>query len=97
MLRRHSLGQKNLTASGQWGSLPGDTKDVMGVGFLATGCRVRFAGYLNDQLFRLNLNACNPGSNEATVATPRIAATPLVARSVGREPGCTDALSAPSG
>jgi hypothetical protein len=42
MLRRRSLGQKNLTASGRWGSLPGDTKDVMGVGFLAIGCRVRF-------------------------------------------------------
>ena len=68
MLRRRSLGQKNLTASGRWGSLPGDTKDVMGVGFLAIGCRLWVAGYLDDQLFRLNLNACNPGSNEATVA-----------------------------
>ena len=59
---------KNLTASGRWGSLPGDTKDVMGVGFLAIGCRLWVAGYLDDQLFRSNLNACNPGSNEATVA-----------------------------
>jgi len=39
----------------------------MGVGFLAIGCRVRFAGYLDDQLFRLNLNARDPGSNEAAV------------------------------
>ena len=74
MLRRHSLGQKNLTASGQWGSLPGDTKDVMGVGFLAIARHVRFAGYLDDQLFRLNLNARNPGSNEAAVVCfPRVA------------------------
>ena len=39
----------------------------MGVGFLAIGCRLWVAGYLDDQLFRLNLNARDPGSNEAAV------------------------------
>jgi hypothetical protein len=83
MLRRHSLGQKNLTASGEGGFLPGDTKVVKGVGFLAIGCRVRFAGYLDDQLFRLNLNARDPGSNEGkechqTKSVRSIACTRLI-------------------
>jgi hypothetical protein len=34
---------------------------------LAIGYRVRFAGEVDDQLLRLNLNACDPGGNEAAV------------------------------
>jgi hypothetical protein len=66
-LRPHSLGQKNLTASGQFSSLPGDMKDVMGGGLFAIGCRARFASQLDHQLLCSNLNARYLRSNQSAV------------------------------
>jgi len=67
MLRRYSLGQKNLTTPHRWGPLPGDMNGAIGSGLLAIACLFRFFGKVHNQLLRLNLNARDPGRNEASV------------------------------
>ena len=68
MLRRHPLGQKNLTAPRRWCPLPGDMKGANRSGLLAISSRIRFFGKVDDQLLRLNHNARDPRINEDSVA-----------------------------
>ena len=67
MLRRHPLGQKNLTTPRRWCFLPGNMDDANGSGLLAIACPFRFFGKVDNQLLRLNLNARDLGINEASV------------------------------
>jgi hypothetical protein len=67
MLRRHPLGQKNLTALRRVCPLPRDTKGAIRPGLLPVGGRIWFAGEVDDQLPWLNLHAGDLRINEASV------------------------------
>ena len=67
MLRGHALGQKNLTTPRRWHFLPRDMKDAIGMVLLAIACSFRLFDKVDNQLLRLNLDARDLGSNEASV------------------------------